>query len=158
MIDPLANRVAELGWHVQFNITGDQIVALFDVLKRLPCQIVFDHMANPPHSMGTRHASHRIVRALLDQGRAWVKLSGPYSNSQIGPPFYPEATAIARAFVEAAPDRLVWGTDWPHPSIPDSSKPNDAKLFDLLSAWAPEQSIRDRILVRNPEVLYGFTE
>jgi D-galactarolactone isomerase len=158
MIEPLAKRVAELGWHVQFNMSGDQIVALVDVLEHLPCQIVFDHMANPPLPLGIRHPSHGIVRGLIDKGRAWVKLSGAYSNSQIGPPFYPEATAIARAFIKAAPERLVWGSDWPHPSLPDDHKPDDAKLLDLLSEWAPEESIRHRILVWNPEALYGFAK
>jgi predicted TIM-barrel fold metal-dependent hydrolase len=158
MVEPLAKRVAELGWHVQFNMSGDQIVALIDILERLPCQMVFDHMANPLLPAGIRHPSHGIVRGLIDKGRAWVKLSGAYSNSQIGPPFYPEATTIARAFVRAAPERLVWGSDWPHPSLPDDHKPDDAKLFDLLSEWAPEESTRDRILVRNPEALYGFAK
>lgn len=158
MIEPLAKRVAELGWHVQFNMTGDQIVALIDVLKRLPCQMVFDHMANPPLPDGTRHPSHGMVRELIDKGRTWVKLSGAYSNSQIGPPFYPEATTIAHAFVKAAPERLVWGSDWPHPSLPDNDKPDDAKLFDLLLEWAPQESTRDGILVRNPEALYGFAK
>lgn len=158
MVEPVAKRVSELGWHVQFDMSGDQIVELVDVLERLPCQIVFDHMANPPLPAGIRHPSHGIVRGLIDKGRAWVKLSGAYLNSQIGPPSYPEATTIARAFVKAAPERLVWGSDWPHASLSDDHKPDDAKLFDLLSEWAPEASIQHRILVRNPEALYGFAK
>ena len=158
MIEPLAKRVAELGWHVQFNMSGNQIVELADVLRSVPSQMVFDHMANPPLPAGIRHPSHGIVRGLIDKGRAWVKLSGAYSNSQIGPPFYPEATAIARVFIEAVPERLVWGSDWPHPSLPEDHKPDDATLFDLLTEWAPREATRDRILVRNPEALYGFAK
>src|SRR6266849_3792141 len=79
-----------------------------------------------------------------------------YSNSKIGPPSYPEATKIAQAFVKAAPERLVWGSDWPHPGLPDNNKPNDALLFDLLTEWAPDEATRNRILVQNPEALYGF--
>jgi predicted TIM-barrel fold metal-dependent hydrolase len=106
---------------------------------------------------GIDHRSHAIVRDLIDKDRAWVKLSGAYSNSKVGPPSYPEATTIAQAFVKAAPERLVWGSDWPHPGVRET-KPDDALLFDLLTEWAPEEATRNMILVRNPEVLYGFSK
>ena len=154
MIEPLAKRIADLGWHVQFNVEGEQIVALADVLRRLPTPMVFDHLAHPTLPAGIEHASHAIVRGLIDRGRTWVKLSGAYSNSTIGSP-YPEATKIAQAFVRAAPERLVWGSDWPHPGVL-TNKPNDALLFDLLMEWAPNVATRNRILVQNPETLYGF--
>ena len=155
MVEPLARRVADLGWHVQFNVEGRQIVELADVLRRLPTPMVFDHLGNPG-PMGIDHPSHTIVRSLIDRGRTWVKLSGAYSNSRMGPP-YPEATRIAHAFVQAAPERLVWGSDWPHPGVvPVSDKPDDALLFDLLSVWVPDEAMRNLILVRNPETLYGF--
>jgi len=156
MIEPLAKRVAGLGWHVQFNLEGEQIVELADLLRRLPTQLVFDHLGNPPLPAGTEHPSHAIVRGLVDKRRAWVKLSGAYSNSKIGPPSYPEATRVAQTFVKAAPERLVWGSDWPHPTMPNNNKPNDAVLFDLMTEWVPDSATRDRILVRNPETLYGF--
>jgi len=155
MVEPLSKRVADLGWHVQFNVDGEQVVQLRDLLLRLPSQMVFDHLAHPPLPDGVKHASHRIVRELIDKGRTWVKLSGAYSNSKVGAP-YPEATAIAQAFVKAAPERLVWGSDWPHPGLPDNNKPDDALLFDLLSQWAPAPATRNRILVQNPQTLYGF--
>ncbi len=156
MIEPLAKRIANLGWHIQFNVDGEQIVDLADVLRRLPTPIVFDHLGHPPLPAGIEHPSHAIVRSLIDQGRTWVKLSGAYSNSKIGAPEYPEATRVAQAFVKAAPERLVWGSDWPHPGKPDGDKPDDSVLFDLLTVWAPDEAIRNRILVRNPEALYGF--
>jgi predicted TIM-barrel fold metal-dependent hydrolase len=158
MIEPLARRVALLGWHIQFNMGGEQIVELADVLRRVPTQIVFDRLASPPLPAGIAHPSHGIVRELLDHGRAWVKLSGAYGNGKIGPPFYPEAATIARDFVKAAPERLVWGSDWPHPSLPDDHKPDDALLFDLLLVWVPDEATRNRILVRNPETLYGLVK
>lgn len=158
MIEPLAKRVAELGWHIQFNVGGEQIVQLADVLRRLPTPMVFDHLANPPLPAGIAHPSHAIVRGFLDQGRAWVKLSGAYINSEVGPPSYPEAAVIARDFVKAAPERLVWGSDWPHPTLPNDRKPDDALLFDLLSVWVSGEAARNRILVRNPETLYGFAK
>ena len=155
MIEPLAKRVAALGWHIQFNVQGEQIVALADVMRRLPTPMVFDHLGQPPLPAGAAHPSHAILRGLIDSGRTWVKLSGAYLNSKIGPP-YPEATAIAQAFVKAAPERLVWGSDWPHPTSPGPAKPNDAVLFDLLTEWAPDERVRHRILVENSEALYGF--
>jgi predicted TIM-barrel fold metal-dependent hydrolase len=156
MIEPLAKRIVKLGWHIQFNVDGEQVVELADLLRRLPTPLVFDHLAHPPLPAGIEHSSHAIVRGLIDKGRTWVKLSGAYSNTKIGPPAYPEATKIAQAFVKAAPERLVWGSDWPHPSMPDNNKPDDALLLDLLAVWAPDQKTRNRILVQNPETLYGF--
>jgi len=157
MVEPLAKRVADFGWHVQLNVEGEQIVEFEAMLRRLPTQLVFDHLAHPPLPAGIDHRSHAIVRDLVDKDRAWVKLSGAYSNSKAGPPSYPEATKIAQAFVKAAPERLVWGSDWPHPGVRET-KPDDALLFDLLTEWAPEEATRNLILVRNPEVLYGFSK
>ena len=155
MVEPLAKRVADLGWHVQFNVDGAMIDEMASLLRRLPTPMVFDHLAHPPVAVGIEHSSHKIVRELIDKGRTWVKVSGAYSNSKIGPPSYPEATKVAQAFVKAAPERLVWGSDWPHPGVPNN-KPDDALLFDLLAEWAPDEATRNRILVRNPEALYGF--
>ena len=157
MVEPLSKRVADLGWHVQFNMEGDHIAEQAALLQRLPSKLVFDHLGHPTLPAGIEHPSHRVIRRLIDKGRTWVKLSGAYSNSLIGPPAYPDATKIAQTFVKAAPERLVWGSDWPHPG--EQSKPplpNDALLFDLLATWAPNAATRRRILVRNPEVLYGF--
>ena len=156
MVEPLSKRVADLGWHVQFALDGDLIAEHADLLRRLPAQLVFDHMGRPTLPAGTEHASFAVMRGLIDEGRTWIKLSGAYSNSRIGPPEYPEATKIAQAFVKAAPERMVWGSDWPHPSEAPDRKPNDAVLFDLLSEWAPDEAIRHRILVENPVRLYGF--
>jgi D-galactarolactone isomerase len=155
MVEPLSARVADLGWHVQFNVEGEQIVEWAPLLRRLPSSIVFDHMAHPPLPAGTAHPSHRVIRDLIERGRTWVKLSGAYSNTRVGPP-YPDATGIARAFVTAAPERMVWGSDWPHPTEAIDRKPNDAVLFDLLSEWAPDERVRHAILVENPAALYGF--
>jgi predicted TIM-barrel fold metal-dependent hydrolase len=84
-----------------------------------------------------------------------VKLSGAYADTKVGPPSYSDSSAVARAYVQKAPERLVWGSDWPHPSERDN-KPDDAILFDLLLDWAPDARVRNRILVQNPETLYGF--
>jgi predicted TIM-barrel fold metal-dependent hydrolase len=158
MVEPLSRRVNELGWHVQFNVGGDDIVAHADLLRRLPSQTVFDHLGHPALPAAIDHPSHTVLRRLLDQGRTWIKLSGAYSNSKVGPPDYPEATRIAQAFIKAVPERLVWGSDWPHPSEQNGTLPDDALLFDLLAVWAPDEATRKRILVDNPENLYGFAK
>lgn len=154
MIEPLAKRIAEYGWHVQLNMPCDKIVEHANMLRRLPTTIVFDHMGKPSVDQGVKHPSHAIIRGLLDQRRAWVKVSGAYMNTQVGPPTYADATAVAQAFVKAAPERCVWGSDWPHPG--PKVKPDDAVLFDLLGVWAPDAATRHRILVTNPQDLYGF--
>jgi D-galactarolactone isomerase len=154
MIEPLAKRIAQLGWHVQLHMEGEQIVEMRDVLQRLPCPIVFDHLGRLPLELGVKHPAFGIVCDLLDRGRAWLKISGAYLNTAIGPPTYADATAVAREYVKAAPERLVWGSDWPHTS--PKEHPDSALLFDLLLEWAPDPRVRDRILVDNPESLYGF--
>jgi len=154
MIEPLAKRIAAFGWHVQLNMEAGQIVDNADMLRRLPTTIVFDHMGKPPLPAGVGHPSHKIIRSLVDAGQAWVKISGAYIVSKIGPPNYADATPIAQAFVRAAPERLVWGSDWPHPGRREH--PNDAVLFDLLAQWASDAPTRRRILVDNPQTLYGF--
>lgn len=154
MIEPLAKRIADYGWHVQLNMPCDKIVEHADMLRRLPTQVVFDHLGHPPETEGIKHPSHTVIRGMLDQRKAWVKISGAYMNTLVGPPTYADATDVAQAFVNAAPERLVWGSDWPHPS--PKVKPDDALLFDLLLTWVPDEATRSRILVNNPQELYGF--
>ena len=153
MIEPLSKRIAAYGWHVQLNMETQQIIDNAEMLRRLPTQIVFDHLGKLGLT-GLPHPAFDVIRDLLDQQRAWVKISGAYMNTRVGPPAYADATAAAQAFVKAAPERLVWGSDWPHPTPKDP--PDDAVLFDLLSVWAPDAATRNRILVSNPEALYGF--
>ena len=154
MIEPLAQRVAALGWHVQLNMEPDQIAENAPMLQRLPTAIVFDHMGKLTFPGGMEHPAYRVIRGLLDKGRAWVKLSGAYLDTSTGPPGHADGTALAQSYVNSAPERLIWGSDWPHPSA--AQTPDDAALFDLLAAWAPEAATRNRILVANPEALYGF--
>jgi D-galactarolactone isomerase len=156
MIEPLAQRIAGLGWHVQLNMAAQEIVNNEEMLLRLPTQIVIDHMGKIPLPAGLDHPAYRVIRRLIDKGRTWVKVSGAYLNTKIGPPTYPDAATIAKAYIKAAPERLVWGTNWPHPN--QKEIPNDALLFDLLGEWAPDEATRNRILVTNPEALYGFSK
>jgi predicted TIM-barrel fold metal-dependent hydrolase len=156
MIEPLARRVNDFGWHVQIHMLGRQIVAAEDLWQRLPSPIVFDHMGRLPQPDGADDPAFTIIRRLIDKGRTWVKISGAYLDTKIGPPTYADATKVAQAYVKAAPERIVWGSDWPHPTESATRKPDDAVLFDLLAEWSADQTIRHRILVENPTALYGF--
>jgi predicted TIM-barrel fold metal-dependent hydrolase len=155
MIEPLAQRIQEFGWHTQLHLRGDQIVEMAAMIERLPGPVVFDHMGRLPQPAGVEHAAFGLVARLLERGRAWVKLSGPYLDTQIGPPRYADVARVAREYVKLAPERLVWGSDWPHPTERDA-KPDDAVLFDLLPQWVRDEPTRRWILVDNPAALYGF--
>lgn len=151
MIEPLAKRVAALGWHVQINATAEQIMASSSIWKRLPVPMVCDHMA---HISNPETPVFGMMGRLLQSGKCWVKLSGAYMDTSVGPPSYADRAAVAMAFIKEAPERLVWGSDWPHPTVAD--KPDDALLFDLLAHWCGNSELRTRILATNPARLYGF--
>ena len=85
-----------------------------------------------------------------------MKLSGAYMDTRSGPPTYADVSKVAQAYVKAAPERMIWGSDWPHPTEKADAKPDDRHSFDLLADWAPDEAIRNRILVANPVALYGF--
>jgi len=157
MIEPLSKRVSELGWNVQISMSTDQIAKLADLWQRLPSRIVFDHLGRL-QSLGVEHPALGVIRGLIDKGQTWVKLSAPYIDSKVGPPTYADASAVVQALVRLAPDRMVWGSDWPHPSLDAAHKPDDATLVDLLAEWAPDEATRHRILVENPIALYGFAK
>jgi D-galactarolactone isomerase len=154
MIEPLSKRVHELGWHIQLHMLGDKIVEIADVLQRLPSPIVFDHLGRIPQPQGVDHPAFRIVAELVEKGRAWVKLSGAYIDTKSGPPAYADTSKVAQAYAKLAPERLVWGSDWPHPT--EKTKPDDAVLFDLLAEWVPSDAARQRILRDTPATLYDF--
>jgi D-galactarolactone isomerase len=156
MLEPLSTRVAALGWHVQIHMLGDQIVEIEDLLQRLPSQMVFDHLGRLPQPTGIDHLAFRVVSKLVDRGKAWVKLSGAYIDTKVGPPTYADTSKVAQAYAKAAPQRMVWGSDWPHPTEKD--KPSDAILFDLLASWVPDEATRKRILVDNAAALYDFAK
>jgi len=157
MIEPLSKRVNELGWHIQINAAAPTIMEIMPILEKVPSPIVFDHLAHIPEPDGVSHPLFAQVRALIDKGKTWVKLSGAYADTKVGPPSYSDSSAIARAYVKAAPERLVWGSDWPHPGVRDPEpKPDDAILIDLMLDWAPDEAVRNRILVDNAAKLYDF--
>lgn len=154
----LAQRVHSLGWHVQFWMTAANTAELGPFLRQLPNQIVFDHRGHIPQPDGVSHPAFHVICDLIEKGKAWVKLSGLYHDTKVGEPAYTDTVSVGEAFVKFAPGRMVWGTDWPHPTIFSERKPwpDDATMLDLLAEQAPDESTRHRILVSNPEILYGF--
>ena len=140
----------------QLNMSPRQIEDNADLLASLPGRLVFDHLAHVPQPGGLESAAYKLVRRLLDRGNTWVKLSGPYISSKEGPPNYADAGAVAAAYVKAASERVVWGSVWPHPTVPADRKPDDARLSDLLAKCAGSDGEFKRILVANPAELYGF--
>ncbi|MCP3381277.1 amidohydrolase family protein [Bradyrhizobium sp. CCGUVB4N] len=151
----LAPKLADLGWHCQFNIRPDQLEDNAALLQSLPTKLVFDHLSQVPQPAGLDSRAYKITRELIDRGKTWVKLSGPYVTTKKGPPMFEDAGAVAAAYAKAAPERMVWGSDWPHPSEKEH-KPNDAQLFDLFHDWVGGDAVFKRILVDNPVELYGF--
>jgi D-galactarolactone isomerase len=155
-LEPMAYRLVKFGWHCQLNMRPDQVVAAEQMLLRLPCHIVFDHLGRIRDLEGPDAEAFATIRRLLDRGTAWVKLSGAYITSHEGPPGYADVGAVAVAFATAAPERMLWGSDWPHPTKPADRKPDDARLLDLLAEWVPNADARRRVLVDNPAEVYGF--
>lgn len=154
MMEPLAQRIAPLGWHLQVNGTAQHLLALGDTLQRLACPVVFDHMGQLPQPQALQHPAFALYARLLDSGRAWFKLSGAYLTSRSAD--LSDSGVVARALIALAPQRMVWGSDWPHPTKKAADKPDDAALLDLLDDWAPTAAIRRQILVDNPAKLYAF--
>ena len=151
-VAPLTRRLADLGWHLQLFASAAMIADLAPVLRAAPCEVVFDHFAQLPLTDWAAHPAWGVVQDLLQAGRGWVKLSSPYSLDQDRPDSVGD---LARALVAGAPERLVWGTNWPHPNA--TTIPDDAALLDLLADWAPDEAARNAILVDNPARLYRFS-
>jgi 2-pyrone-4,6-dicarboxylate lactonase len=153
-MERLAARVAPLGWHIQLLIDARNLPELGPRIMKLPVEVVIDHMGHMPVSAGIAHPGFQWMLRLLGEGRAWTKLSGAYRISQAGAPFH-DTLDFAQALAAAAPERCVWGSDWPHVSV-EGPMFNTGALLDLLPLWVPEEAVRNRILVDNPARLYGF--
>jgi predicted TIM-barrel fold metal-dependent hydrolase len=150
----LAERVKDLGWHVQFLLDVEDHPDLDSFLGNFPTAVVIDHMGRPDPRKGINASGFQALIRLLKSGRGWAKMSAPYRTSLQEPP-YSDITPFAHALVAAAADRLVWGSDWPHVLL-ETTMPNDGDLVDQLAVWVPDATVRKRILVDNVEKLYGF--
>lgn len=153
----LGRRAAERGWSI--NVVGNRqrevLLEWEAVFADLACPLVIDHLGWTPQPAGTRSDTAALIRRLLAHGNAWIKLSGPYLSSASGPPAFSDVDALASELAALAPDRTVWGSDWPHPVAQQHGfVPDGARLFDQLARWVPDAALRRRVLVDNPERLY----
>lgn len=153
----IANQIKQFGWHVQFWMPADDTVKIADTLLKLPTPIVFDHRGHLPQAQGIHHPAFKVITKLIDKGNTWVKLSALYHDSNLENE-YADTIAVGKTYVEYAEDRMLWGTDWPHPSEVSARKPlpDDAHLLDLLAKQVPDERVREKILVDNPKYLYRF--
>jgi predicted TIM-barrel fold metal-dependent hydrolase len=148
-------RVAPLGWHVEWHFDAGDMLEYDSLFDEMPLPIVLDHMGRVPVADGLQQKPFQILlRKLSNHKNLWVKISGAERISRTGPPFA-DAIPFARALVEVAEDRIIWGTDWPHPNIA-GIMPNDGDLVDLLPQIITDEAIRHKVLVDNPAKLFGF--
>jgi len=147
-------RLPSLGWHLILHLDATDLVELNDVFRKIPVPMVIDHMGRVKASDGLRQPPFKVLLEWMRNDKFWVKICGAERVSSKGPPF-DDAVPFARALIEAAPDRILWGTDWPHPNV-GKHMPNDGDLVDLFPLMAPEPALQRKILVDNPARLYGF--
>ncbi len=152
--EQLAPRLKELGWHLQFYLDLQNMPEAEAKLAKLPIIIVIDHFARCSAANGTDAPAFKALQRLISRDNCWAKIMGPYFISK-NAPLYPDVTPLARALIATAPERIVWGSDWPHPGA-RALMPEDHVLADLLVEWAPDETLRRRVLVDNPARLYGF--
>jgi predicted TIM-barrel fold metal-dependent hydrolase len=152
----LADKIAPFGWHMEFLMHANEFPDLNQMLKEFPVPIVLGHLGYIKTHHGILNRGFQNLLALMREGRAWVKLTGPYRISSFDQPPYPDTKEFAQALIKANPNQLVWGSDWPHVMV-KGLMPNDADLLDLLLDWAPDSLLRDKILCENPARLYQFS-
>ena len=153
----VAARIHDFGWHVQLQLDGRDLAQYEGVLHRLPGALVIDHTGKFLEPVPTDHPGFQTLLRLIDNGRVWIKLSAPYETSNVGAPSYADVGLLAKALIAAAPERMVWATNWPHPSAQDNP-PDEAMLMGALLEWMGDEETRHQILVDNPAALYGFNE
>jgi predicted TIM-barrel fold metal-dependent hydrolase len=160
------DRMRERGWHIQLFTSLAMITAIKELVLAAPMPIVFDHFGGAQAALGVEQPGFSDLVELVKSGKAYVKISGAYRASKLGPD-YQDCVPLAKALIEANADRIVWGTDWPHPdSVTPPGKQvtdvtplfqiDDGRLLNQLPVWAPDAAVRKKILVDNPVRLYGF--
>ena len=156
VMDSLMARVHPFGWHANIQLDGRELPRVEAQIKRLPGRFVIDHTGKFLEPVKTDAEAFRSLLRLVDTGRCWVKLSAPYETSKTGAPSYADVGRLAKALVKHAPERMLWASNWPHPSARKPAPPDDSQLLELLSDWAPSEATRKKILSDNPAELYGF--
>lgn len=154
--DRAIGRIRELGWYAKFQPEKEGIIANLDKIRSLDVPVLIDHMGRPDPARGKEDPNLRAMLDLLSKGNFWVMLSLGEKTSKAGPP-WDDVIPIARAYIEATPDRCVWASDWPHP-VSVVQPPNDAYLLELMYRYAPDDATLEKILVHNPAKLFRFAD
>jgi 2-pyrone-4,6-dicarboxylate lactonase len=159
IIPALARIIAPFGWHIEFLVNLDEAPRFAEQISGLPVDVVVGHLGYPKSGAGpwSSAASLDNFLRLFETGRCWVKLTGPYRISTAPDLPYADVTPLAHRLTSVNPERLIWGTDWPH-VMNKKPMPNDGDLTDLIADWLPDAALRERVLVANPAALYGFAE
>jgi predicted TIM-barrel fold metal-dependent hydrolase len=158
-------RIKGRKWHIQIYARLSVIEGIKEQVAAAPMPVVFDHFAGTPAAHGIEQPGFNSLMSLLRSGKAYVKISAPYRSSTLAPD-YPDVAPIAKALVAANPQRILWGSDWPHPGLPVPGRSNseitpffqidDGLVLNFLPTWVPDAAALKTILVENPAKLYGF--
>ena len=154
ILEEMAARVHNFGWHVQLQMNGHEFPDRIEMLKRLPGNLVVDHVGRFMDPVAVDHEAFTTLLGLVEDGNCWVKLSAPYESSLDGLPKFKDVAVLARALVKAAPERMLWASNWPHPN--QKTRYDEADMLDNLLDWVDDDATRNKILADNPAELYGF--
>ncbi len=153
MCAPLAERTKDMGWNMQLHMSSEQLLEQAAVIEALPGRIVIDHMGRLKPELGLSDPAYPFLCKLIDKGNTWIKLSGPYLNTRRGAP-WDDAAKVASALAAYAPERMLWGNDFPH--VTEKIKPNEWELLETIDRWFADDRARRLALVENPAKVYGF--
>ncbi|HEX8757037.1 MAG TPA: amidohydrolase family protein [Steroidobacteraceae bacterium] len=154
VLEEIAHRVAPLGWHIVIYFEAADLPQLYDFFASLPTTVVVDHMGRPDVTKPVDGPRFELfLRLMREHPHVWSKVSCPERLSKAGPPRYEDVVPFARRLVETFPDRVLWGTDWPHPNL-KGHMPDDGKLLDYVPQIAPTPALQQKLLVENPGRLY----
>ena len=156
LLERMSARVREFGWLVQLQFDGRQFPNREALIRAAQGTIVIDHVGKFLEPVPVDHPSFLVLLRLLEKSNIHLRLAGAYEVSKVGAPAYDDVGALAKAAIRAAPEKIVWASNWPHVGAKPNSKPDDAGMLDLLLDWAPDEAVRRKILVDTPARLYGF--
>lgn len=155
-IPALCDRIRDLGWHIEFLFPGAHMVELLPTLQSVTVPVTIGHFAYQPATAGVDAAGFQALVELMRGGNTWMKISGANRVSETDLPPYDDVQPMAHALIDVAEDRIMWGTDWPHPNKYEVN-PNDGDVVDALGEWVTDESLRQKILVDTPAALYRFS-
>jgi len=152
IIDPMAARLAEIGWNIVLQLDGRTFPDHEAAINRLKCNVIIDHTGKFLEPVATDDPSFKSLFRILDNDKRWIKLAAPYETSKLGPPYWDDVGKMGKALAKHAPDRTIWASNWPHPNF----KPQSAWMLDMLLDWVPDEAARKKVLVDNPARLFGY--